>query len=78
MGRLARVSSYTTLLISTFLFSSVALAGAIDDIALEAYLDGVIETSMKENHIAGAVVGIMVDSKVIIKKGCKIKVRRYK
>jgi len=69
MGRLARVSSYTTLLISTFLFSSVALAGAIDDIALEAYLDGVIETSMKENHIAGAVVGIMVDNKVIIKKG---------
>ncbi|MEZ7906743.1 MAG: hypothetical protein QMC26_00575 [Pseudomonadales bacterium] len=56
----------------------MALADAIDDIALEAYLDGVIDTSMKENHIAGAVVGIMVDNKVIIKKGCKIKVRRSK
>ena len=78
MGRLARVSSYTTLLISILSFSSVALAGAIDDIALEAYLEGVIDTSMKENHIAGAVVGIMVDNKAIINKGCKIKVRRYK
>lgn len=78
MGRLARVSSYTTLLISMLSFSSVALADAIDDIALEAYLEGVIDTSMKDNHIAGAVVGIMVDNKVIIKKGCKIKVRRYK
>lgn len=38
MGRLARVSSYTTLLISMLSFSSVALADAIDDIALEAYL----------------------------------------
>ena len=78
MGRLSRVISYTTLLISLISFSSVALADAIDDIALEAYSEGVIDTSMKENHIAGAVVGIMVDNKVIIKKGCKIKVRRSK
>tara|TARA_B110000238_G_scaffold31714_1_gene32195 strand:+ start:280 stop:453 length:174 start_codon:yes stop_codon:yes gene_type:complete len=54
-------------------FSSVALADAIDDIALEAYLDGVIDTSMKENHIAGAVVGIMSTIRSSLRRVAKLK-----
>lgn len=74
MSRLARVCFHATLLLSALLFSSVTLADrqddtAVRDIALEAYLDGVIDTTMKENHIAGAVVGVMVDNRVVVKKG---------
>ena len=69
MSKFRRVSSHAALLISTLLLSTAALADRLDDVALEAFLDGVVNTSMEENHIAGAVVGVMVDNKVVVKKG---------
>lgn len=36
---------------------------------LEAFIDGVVNTTMEDAHIAGAVVSVMVDGEVTIKKG---------
>lgn len=40
-----------------------------DKESLEAFLDGIVTTTMEDSHIAGAVVGVMADGEVILKKG---------
>lgn len=40
-----------------------------DPIEMEAFLDGVIQTHMKDKHIAGAVLSVVKDGQVMIKKG---------
>ncbi len=40
-----------------------------DSKTLEAFVDGVIQTSMEEHHVAGVVVAITTPSKVLLSKG---------
>jgi CubicO group peptidase (beta-lactamase class C family) len=40
-----------------------------DPVEMEAFLDGVIHTQMKDKHIAGAALSVVRDGQVIIKKG---------
>jgi len=40
-----------------------------DTLALEAYMDGVIETHLRDKHIVGATVSIIKDGKVLLAKG---------
>ncbi len=56
--------------LSTLLISQIALAVNIHDTeTLEAFVDGVIQTSMEEHHVAGVVVSITTPDKVLVSKG---------
>lgn len=44
-------------------------AGPSDPAELEAFLDGVIDTQMESNHIAGAVVAVVRDGELFFSKG---------
>jgi CubicO group peptidase (beta-lactamase class C family) len=50
-------------------FCSQANEDIRDTKSLEAFLDGIVKTTMDDSHIAGAVVAVMVDGKVTVKKG---------
>lgn len=69
MGPFTKVNFYARLFFFSLFVSSATQADRIDDVVLKAYLDGVIDTAMEENNIAGAVVGVMVNNKVVVKKG---------
>jgi CubicO group peptidase (beta-lactamase class C family) len=40
-----------------------------DSVSLESFMDGVVETILKEKNIAGATLAIIKDNRVILKKG---------
>lgn len=44
-------------------------AADIDSADLESFTDGVMATAMAEEHVAGAVVGVVVDGKIVLLKG---------
>lgn len=52
---------------------TTAVVAEVPDIedtkSLEAFVDGVMETSMRNNHTAGAVVAIMVNDNIVLAKG---------
>ena len=52
------------------MFIQVANAADIDNRAeLEAFVDGVVETGLRQHNIAGAVVAITSDDEIILAKG---------
>jgi CubicO group peptidase (beta-lactamase class C family) len=55
---------------SLLICSSLAAAPDIKDKELlEAFMDGVVNTTMEDSHIAGAVVAVMVNGELAFKKG---------
>lgn len=40
-----------------------------DTVALEAYMDGVMETHLRDRHIVGATVSVIQDGKILLAKG---------
>ncbi|NJN43061.1 MAG: beta-lactamase family protein [Flammeovirgaceae bacterium] len=53
-----------------FVFSIFSFSQSIkDSVDLVSFMDGIIETQMKENHIAGGVLAVVHDGKVVLTKG---------
>ena len=57
---------FGVVLLSTSLLANPALN---DRVALEAFVDGVIESQMEEKHVAGVTVAIVFEDDLILAKG---------
>jgi CubicO group peptidase (beta-lactamase class C family) len=60
-------------LITAIVMYCVAFTGmaqsAVDSLQLEAFIDGVITTHLRDKHIAGATVSVVKDGKILLAKG---------
>ncbi len=61
---------YILTLLITIVFSSSGISQSLTDtVRLEAFMDGIINTHLRDLHIAGATVSVIKDSKIILAKG---------
>ena len=57
------------ILLFAFAFSCPAQNNLGDVVSMEAWFDGVIETRLKEDHIAGATLSVVYKGEIILQKG---------
>jgi CubicO group peptidase (beta-lactamase class C family) len=70
MLKIAKYLGWVYLSVCCFETSATPQPGDLNDIgAMEAYVDGVMNSSMRSNHVAGAVVSILRSDEVILAKG---------
>jgi hypothetical protein len=77
MLKIAKYLGWVYLSVCCFETSATPQPGDLNDIgAMEAYVDGVMNSSMRSNHVAGAVVSILRSDEVILARGMVIRMLR--